>query len=83
MHVRTTALMAAFIPGASPPEVSTPILVTFLSKISKLPVNCFFKSRQKYTFRTIYDAKIFISFIPSKKWYFIINHSLLQISACC
>jgi hypothetical protein len=25
--VRTTALMAAFIPGESPPEVITPILV--------------------------------------------------------
>jgi len=26
-----TALIAAFIPGASPPEVSTPILVTFFT----------------------------------------------------
>jgi len=33
--VRTTALIAAFIPGASPPEVSTPILVTFLSAFFK------------------------------------------------
>jgi hypothetical protein len=29
MPVRTTARTAAFIPGASPPDVSTPILVTF------------------------------------------------------
>jgi hypothetical protein len=27
MAVRTTALMAAFIPGDSPPEVKTPIRV--------------------------------------------------------
>jgi hypothetical protein len=33
MPVRTTALIAAFIPGASPPDVSTPIFVTLLSKI--------------------------------------------------
>jgi hypothetical protein len=31
--VRVTPLIAAFIPGASPPDVSTPILLT-------LPINC-------------------------------------------
>jgi hypothetical protein len=33
MPVRTTALMAAFIPGLSPPEVSTPIFETFETMI--------------------------------------------------
>jgi hypothetical protein len=34
--VRTTALIAAFIPGESPPDVKTPIFVTFLSKTCKI-----------------------------------------------
>jgi hypothetical protein len=50
--VRTTALIAAFIPGASPPEVITPILATFFSG--------FFKSYQflfKIIFFSSYDKQ--------------------------
>ena len=36
--VRTTALIAAFIPGASPPLVSTPIVLTALLIMSSLSI---------------------------------------------
>ena len=37
MAVRVTALIAAFIPGASPPEVSTPIVEIFAIIYSVYP----------------------------------------------
>jgi hypothetical protein len=36
--VRATALTAAFIPGASPPLVKTPILITSLLSLASHPI---------------------------------------------
>jgi hypothetical protein len=44
MLVLTTALIAAFIPGESPPDVRTPILVTF-DDIYAIKVNALIKTR--------------------------------------
>jgi len=46
MDVRTTARIAAFIPGASPPDVKTPIFEIFASIYNE-------KECQKYAFQRI------------------------------